>query len=343
MKAWRVVRYGRPTAALSLDEVPVPEPGPGMLRVRVAGCALNLNDVDMCYGRYPTIHPELPFTLGMEVVGEVDAVGAGAERWAGRTVMTTPLGGIHGYAEYALASPDGAFEVPAQLAPGEAAAFFIPFHTAHLALHRRGRLQPGETLLVHAAAGGVGSAALQLGVAAGAHVIATCGGEEKAALCRELGAERVIDYRSEDFAAAVLEATNGRGADVICDLVGGDVTEASWRCIAREGRYLIAGFSGGIAAGERGLPPRPVAKGNFSLVGVMMAWVEAPDGALRDSGFLPFGRDVAEEIQTDLERLLAAGRIRPVVGRRASFERIPEALEDLGARKTVGRTVVDFG
>jgi NADPH2:quinone reductase len=231
------------------------------------------------------------------------------------------------------------FDAPEQLDDVGAAAFLIAFQTAHLLLHRRGRLQAGETMLIHSGAGGVGSAAIQLAVAAGARVIATAGGPEKVRLCRELGATLAIDYRAGDFVQPVLEATGGRGAEVICDLVGGEVALRSFACIAREGRYLIAGFSGGQVHGEAGLPPRAVAKGNFALIGGMMGWRDTNDPNARRAGFNPLPRAVGQEIHDDLLDLLRRGRIRPVVGKVISFGEIPAALEDLEGRRTVGKTV----
>ena len=341
MQAWQVVRYGPPTQALARVELLEPAPpGPGLVRVRVAAVSLNWNDIDMCYGRYPTIQPALPFTLGMDLCGVVDAAGRGLEHWLGRRIVSTGLGGFGALAERSYAPADSLFDAPAALDAAEAAAFFIPFHTMHLALFRRAKLQPGETLLVHSGAGGLGSAALQLGVAAGARVFATAGGPDKLALCKQLGADLAIDYRSDDFVARVLEATDGRGVDVVCDLVGGAVAVPSWRCVAHEGRYLVAGFSSDIAAGEAGLPMRPVAKGNFSLVGVMLAYIDQPSPGLRDAGFSPFSRAVGESVHADLLRRLEAGQIRPVVGRRVGFDAVPEAYAALESRRTLGRSVV---
>jgi NADPH2:quinone reductase len=342
MQAWQVVRYGPPAKALARVDVPaLAEPGPGLVRVRVGAVSLNFNDVDMCYGRYPTIHPALPYTLGMDLCGVVDGAGPGLGAWLGRRIVTTPVGGFGGLAERAYAPADSLFEAPASLDDLEAAAFFIPFHTMHLALFRRAKLTAGETLLVHSGAGGLGSAALQLGVAAGARVFATAGSPEKVAFCEKLGAEVAIDYRKDDFVARVLELTGGRGVDVVCDLVGGPVAIPSWRCVAHEGRYLVAGFSSGIEAGEAGLPMRPVAKGNFSLVGVMLAYLDASIPGLRDAGFSPWPRAVGEEVHADLVRLLAEGRIRPIVGRRAGFDAVPEAYTELEERRTLGRSVID--
>src|SRR6185436_17219474 len=203
MRAWRVHRYGRPSEALDLDEIPEPEPGPGTVRVRSRATVLNYNEVDGCRGRYLTVNPGLPYTLGMEVFGVVDAAGA--------------------HAEAVIASADMAFQAPAALDDAGAAAFFFPFHLAYLGLHERGRLEPGETVLIHAAAGGVGSAAVQLARAAGATVLATAGGPDKVEFVRGLGADLVIDYRADDFVAAVTDATGGIGVDVVFDGVGGEV------------------------------------------------------------------------------------------------------------------------
>jgi NADPH:quinone reductase len=339
MKLWRVHRYGPPTEALVLDDRPELEPGPGQIRIAVGAAALNLNDTDMCRGIYPTINPPLPFALGMEVMGRVDRTAPGLEKWLDRRIVAVPLGGHGGYAEQAVATEDMIFDAPGQLDDIGAAAFLIAFQTAHLLLHRRGRLQAGETVLIHSGAGGVGSAAIQLAAAAGARVIATAGGPEKVRLCRELGAAMAIDYRAGNFVEPVLEATGGRGAEVICDLVGGDVALGSFNCIAREGRYLVAGFSGGQVHGEAGLPPRAIAKGNFAVIGGMMGWRDVNDPRARRAGFNPFPKAVGQEIHDDLLNLLQRGKIRPVVGKVVSFTEIPAALEDLEARRTVGKTV----
>lgn len=343
LKAWQIRRTGPPQEALEQVELPPPPPpGPGLVKVDVSAVSLNFNDIDMCYGRYPTISPELPFTLGMDLCGRVKAAGPGLEAWLGRRVVSTGLGGFGALADEALVTLDSLFEAPESLDDGEAAAFFIPFHTMALALYRRARLAAGQTLLVHAGAGGLGSAAIQLGVAAGATVFATASSPEKLAFCRDLGATHVINYQSEDFVEELLEKTKGRGVDVVCDLVGGAVALPSWRCVAHEGQYLAAGFSGGIESGESGVPLRPVSKGNFSVVGVMMAYQAAaePIPGLRDAGFSPFPRDVGEEIHAHLGQLLDAGKIRPVVGRRVPFHEVPDAYHDLEARRTMGRTVV---
>jgi NADPH:quinone reductase-like Zn-dependent oxidoreductase len=335
-----VVRHGPPPEALALETIPEPVPSPGQLRIRVTSSVCNYNEVDGCYGRYRTIDPPLPYTLGMECVGVVDAVGEGAERWRGRRVMACAAGATGAHAEAAVADPTMCFEAPEALDDHEAAAFFFPFHVAWLALFERGRLAAGETLLVHAGAGGVGSAAVQLGVAHGARVIATAGSDEKRAFCRKLGAAVVVDSRSDDLTTALLEATGGAGVDVACDLVGGAVTVATAAAMARGGRLVMAGFSGGIEAEDQpALTPRTIVFGNFSIGGVMLAYHDGPTkrGAMN---LLP--RALGESIEGELLRWLDAGRIRPIVGRVASWRELPAELERLERRATIGRSVLDW-
>jgi len=343
VRAWRVHRYGPPSEALSLDEVEVPEPGPGELRLRSSAVTLNWNDVDGCHGRYETVKPPLPYVLGMEATGVVEAAGPGAEGWLGRRVMATPPAAFGGYAEQVVAPAAMSFEAPASLSDVEAAAFFFPFHLAGLALHERGRLRAGETLLVHAAAGGIGSAAVQLGVAAGARVFATAGSPDKLRFCRELGAELAIDYREQDFAPAVLDATGGRGVDVVCDLVGGEVGRRSLGCLAYGGRHLVVGFSGGIEEEDAAFTARPLCFGSVSLVGVMLAYHEDPLALKAATGFNLVPRERGDALHAELLRLLEAGAIRPVVGQQAAFEELPAALERMEARRTIGRTVLTLG
>jgi NADPH2:quinone reductase len=248
-----------------------------------------------------------------------------------------------GLAEYALAPVGSVFEAPPGLDDAEAASFLLPFHTTHLALFRRGRLAPGEWLLVHSGASGLGSAAIQLGVAKGARVLATAGGPDKTKLCTELGAELAIDHTREDFATAVLDHTADVGAHVICDLAGGGFVEKSWRCVAREGRYLCVGFADDPQSGFTGRPLRPTCPGNFSIVGVILAYIDNLPSPIRRAGMNPFGRAVGDEVHADLLRLLAEKKIRPVVTRRVALEDAGRALEDHEQRRTTGRTAVLVG
>jgi NADPH2:quinone reductase len=348
VRAWQVTRHGRPTEALELVEVPAPQPGPGEILVRTTASVLNYNEVDGCHGRYLTIDPPLPYTLGMECVGEVVGAGAGAEAWVGRRVTASGRGAIGAHADLVVGPTAMAFEAPDRLTDLEAAAFFYPFHLAHLGLHERGRLVAGETVLVHAAAGGVGSAAVQLAVAAGGRVIATVGSGLKAALAHELGADVVIDYGTEDLVERVLDATGGVGVDLCFDGVGGDVTLQSLACLRRGGRHLIVGFASGIEAEEVPMVSgRVLAFGNFDLVGVILAYVDpAIEPHLHRHAPVPVPRfnpptaDIGERVQAHLVELLDADAIRPVVGGTVPFEDLPRALEDMEARATTGRITV---
>jgi len=341
MRALQVTRNGPPGEVLAVREVDRPVPGDGQVLVEVAAASLNFNDIDRCLGKLVSVPTPPPYTLGMDVCGVVVEAGAGAEQWLGKRIVaitTTALGGI---AEYALADKVSVFDAPDGLDDAEATAFIMPFHTSHLALFRRGRLSPGETLVVHSAASGLGTAGIQLGKAAGARVIAVAGGPDKGALCASLGADLVIDHTKSDFVEAVLEATDDVGADVVYDLTGGDFVERSWRCTARGGRYLAVGFADDDENGMTGRPLRMACIGNIDLVGVMVAWVDEVDPGMRRFGFNPYGRDVADEVHADLLRLVADGSVRPHVGRRVTMEEAGAALDDHRARRSVGRTVVE--
>ncbi|MQA16451.1 MAG: zinc-binding dehydrogenase, partial [Pseudonocardiaceae bacterium] len=216
MRAWQVTRHGEPSDVLELVQLPVPAPGPGQVLVRVAASACNFPDVLLCHGTYQE-RPPLPFTPGLEISGEVVATGQGAGAAAGDRVIGTPALPSGGYAEHVLL--DTWYPWPDGMTPGQAAGLFITYQTGVCALHHRAGLRSGEVLLVHAAAGGVGSAAVQVGKAAGATVIGTAGGGDKCATARTLGADHVVDYRDTDVVAAVKEITGGHGADVVFDPV----------------------------------------------------------------------------------------------------------------------------
>jgi NADPH2:quinone reductase len=202
-------------------------------------------------------------------------------------------------------------------------------------------LRADQTLLVHAGAGGVGSAAVQLGAALGARVLATAGSAAKLDACRAHGAAVAVAY--DDAVDAALEATENRGVDVVCDLVGGETTTRTFPCVARGGRYVLAGFSGGIAAEDAGIVPRPVVFGNFDLCGVMLSYRSDPTASLGATGFNPFSRADGEQVHAHLVELLDTGRIRPVVGRTAPWSDLPRELARMARRETMGRTVLDWG
>jgi NADPH2:quinone reductase len=340
MKALQVSRNGRPSQALEVVDVEVPEPGPGQVRVAVTAGSLNFNDLDRCYGRITTIPMPPPFILGMDVCGVVDAAGDGGEKWIGQRVVAITQMAKGGLAEYALAPIDSVFAAPPELDDAEATSFVIPYHTAHLALFERARLRPGEGLLVISGASGLGTAAIQLGVAAGARVFATAGGPQKTALCRDLGAELVVDHRETNFADAVLDHTADIGAEVVCDLAGGGFVADAWRCTARDGRYLAVGFADDPDNGTAGVALRPTCIGNFSIVGVIGAYMSNVPPIIRRAGFNPYGRDVADAVHAELLEGISKGQLRPVVGNRVQLEAAGEALEAHEARRSLGRTVV---
>ncbi|MEV6968497.1 NADPH:quinone oxidoreductase family protein [Hamadaea sp. NPDC051192] len=324
MKAWQVTRLGEPADALDLVDVPEPQPGPGQLAVRVRASALNFPDVLLCRGHYQ-VRPPLPFTPGVELCGEVIAVGEGVDRQVGERIIGTPSLPTGGLAEVAILDAVDAFPAPESLTDAEAAALHIAYQTGFVALHRRAQLRTGETLLVHAAAGGVGSAAVQLGKAAGARVIAVVGGPAKAEVATRLGADLVIDRREQDFVAVVKEATGGRGADVVYDPVGGDAYAGSARCVAFEGRILVIGFAGGTVPAP---PLNHALIKNYSIVGVHWGLYRQLDPA------------VVTEAHQALLDLAATGVIRPLVSEVLPLEAAVDGLTRLGAGDTVGRVVI---
>lgn len=306
------------------DDVEPPTPGPGQVRLEMAATGLNFFEDLMCRGQYQE-KPPLPLTPGAELCGRVAEVGEGVDLPLGARMIGMAAWPHGGLAEQALATARMLFPIPDSMPDEVGAALFMTYGTSHVALHRRGGLQPGETLLVHAGAGGVGSAAVQLGVAAGARVIATAGGPEKVEVCRKLGAEVAIDYKEEDFVAAVKEATGGRGADVIYDPVGGDVFDRSLRCIAWEGRLLVIGFTSGRI---------PAAPANLVLLkNVAVTGVHFGAYARHDPGIF---RRTHDELVT----LYEAGKIDPLVYKVLPLEDAVTGLTDLAQRRTVGKVVV---
>ena len=322
MKAWRVSGLGEPREVMGLGEVPVPEPDAGQLLVRVLGAAANFPDVLMCRGLYQ-VKPALPFTPGVELCGEVAALGPGTTGFAvGDRVIGASVLPSGGFAELALMDTATTFSAPDGLDDAQAGAFYIGYQTGWFGLHRRAHLQPGETLLVHAAAGGVGSAAVQLGKAAGARVIGVVGGPEKADVARTLGADVVVDRHTEDFVEVVKDVTGGRGADVVYDPVGGDAYQRSTKCIAFEGRILVVGFAGGqiqSAALNHALVK------NYSIVGLHWGLYTTKDPAL------------VRICHDELSKLVADGLAKPLVSERLALDAVADGLQRLAEGTTVGR------
>jgi NADPH2:quinone reductase len=322
MKAWSVTGVGSPNEVMVLGERDAPEPGPGEVQVQVAAAGLGLPDVFMCRGSY-AFSPTLPFTPGQEVVGVVSKLGENSVASIGQRLMgvTSFYVGNGGYAEYCIVSDRTSYPVPKAMGDAEAAAFSIPFHTAWVGLKFRAHMQAGETLVVHGAAGGTGTAAVQLGKALGARVMATVSTPEKGDLCRSLGADEVIDNTREDFVAKVLELTDGRGADVIYDPVGGDTCERSVTCTASQGRILAVGF----ASGRWGAPAtdRMVMR-NCSLLGVFV-------GA--------YNHDQMLTAHHELLQLHAQGLLTAVPETTVGFDAVAEELTRLERREAKGKTV----
>jgi NADPH2:quinone reductase len=325
MRAWRAHELGKAEEVLRLDDVPEPSPGPGEILIEVEAVGLNFPDNLILAGQYQE-KLDLPITPGIELSGRVRAVGVGASTPIGqRVIALRPRAGA--LAEQVVMPEDAAFPVPDSVDPVDAAALFVTYLTGQVGLHHRANLRSGEVLLAHAGAGGVGSAAIQLGKAAGARVIATAGGPEKVEVCRQLGADRAIDYLAEDFVQIVKDETDGRGADVIYDPVGGDVFDKSRRCIAWEGRIVIVGFTGGRIAQA---PTNHILLKNYSVVGVYMG------------EYLKVNPAVLREGHEELLRLYERGAIRPLIGERVPITDVPAALTRLGSRRSVGKLVVQM-
>jgi NADPH2:quinone reductase len=343
MRAWRTHEYGRPTEVLKLDTVPVPAPDAGELRVRVQAIPFNLNDLERINGGNMMVRPELPYSPGMEVMGIVDACGEGTDEWQGRRVVAMPKGANGGFAEYAICPVVSTFDMPESIPLPGAAALYFPFHLAWLGLYDRAELRTGESVLIHAAAGGSGSAAIQLAKRVGARVFATAGTDEKVQLCKDLGADVAINYNDADFAQVVLAETANRGVEVVFDNVGEAVMEKSMQCTAYNGRYLMMGFaSNKVVADEPFIVPRRVMLGNFKLCGVLLAYQQPEMSEMLKAamGWNFASAALGAKIMREIVQLVLDQEIKPVVGRTIDFEDIPAAIEAMADRRTIGRTIV---
>lgn len=329
MKAWRVHTNGEPRDVMRLEDIPEPEPGPGQLLVRVRAANINFPDALLCRGEYQ-VRPPLPFTPGVEICAEVLAAGEGADGQAGAEtgarVIAQPVLPAGGFAERTVVTAASARPAPEALDDAEAAALHIGYQTGWFGLHRRAHLKSGETLLVHAAAGGVGSAAVQLGKAAGARVIGVVGGGAKAETARELGCDVVVDRRTDDLVAAVKEATGGRGADVVYDPVGGDAYAKSVKCVAFEGRIVVVGFASG-AVPTPGLNHALIK--NYSILGLHWGLYNQKDPA------------AVAACHEELSKLAAEGAIRPLISERVPLDGAAEAVQRVFDGVTTGRVVVE--
>ncbi|QOY93315.1 NADPH:quinone oxidoreductase family protein [Massilia sp. UMI-21] len=322
MKAVRCKDWG-PIDSLVIEELPEPVPGAGEVLVDVKAAGVNFPDVLTVQGKYQ-VRPELPFTPGNEFAGKVCAVGDGVSGFApGQPVIGFTRTGA--FAEQAVAPAEALMPIPPGMDFDTAAAITLTYGTSHHAVVDRAALQPGETMLVLGAAGGVGLAAIEIGKAIGARVIAAASSDDKLAVCREHGADVLINYEKEDLREALKAATGGRGPDVIYDPVGGRYSEPALRSIAWRGRHLVVGF----AAGE--IPKLPwnlmLLKG-ASVIGVF------------------WGEFVRKEPKANLAAMrqmlgwMAEGKLKPLVSRRYRLDETAQALNDMAARKVTGKVVI---
>lgn len=316
----RAFHIAGPAAAPALAEIAEPVPGPGEIGVRIAACGLNFADLLMIEGRYQDT-PEAPFTLGMEVAGTVERLGPGVAGPKPGTRVAV-FGGKGGLAEFGCFPAERAVVLPDGMSFVEAAAFQIAYGTSHVALDHKARLQPGETLLVLGAAGGVGLTAVEIGKLMGARVIACARGADKLAVAEQAGADHLIDTETGDIREACRALG---GVDVVYDPVGGDQFKAAMRACRPEGRLLAIGFASGEVPQ---IPANHLLVKNLSVMGLY--W----------GGYLGFRPEVVTD---SLRRLLGwyeAGQLHPHVSHVLPLERAAEALDLLRARRSTGKVVV---
>ena len=309
--------------ALKWTELPTPAPGPGEVLIKIEAASLNFPDLLIVQNKYQ-MKPALPFVPGSEYAGVVEAVGPGVTHLSpGQSVAC--LSGTGGFGTHTLAPAALCMPLPKGFPAVDAAAFIMIYATSWHALVDRAMLKEGETVLVLGAAGGVGTAAIQIAKAMGAKVIAAASTDEKCALCQSLGADATINYSTQDLRDAIKQATGGKGLDVIYDPVGGDFAEAAFRSIAWRGRYLVVGFaSGPIPALPLNLP---LLKG-ASIVGVF--WGE----------FAKREPKANAAMMAQLAGWYAQGRIKPVIDRAMPMAELPAAFARMGSRAVQGKLVL---
>jgi NADPH:quinone reductase len=327
-EAWQVTTFGDPTDALELVELPPAPLGAQDVRIATAANGLNALDVGMCRGTHP-LRPSLPFVLGAEVVGEVTETGAAVTRFApgDRVVAMNPL--AYGNFRRDVVVPEvAAHAVPDGIADAEAAALLVDYQAATIALVRRARVQPGEWVLVTGAAGALGSAVVQIARADGARVVAAAGNEQKRRACTELGAEVVVDSRDGSLAADVRAATGGHGADVVCDVVGGETFARALEAAAFEARVVTMGWASGTMPA---LDAPTLVMRNLGVIG--MSW---------GSSYPHEAPDVVRDVHARIVELVEAGEVRPLVGSVHTHVELPSALEQIRAGATIGKSVATW-
>lgn len=322
MHAWRCHDYGHYRDVLRWEEIARPVATGATCVIRVAAAGVNFPDILNIAGKYQ-VKGTLPYTPGSEAVGIIVESGPDSPYKLGERVTGFSFGG--GFADYMQLAAEFTFPTPASIPDEHAAGFVITYHTSYFALVYRAQLQPGETLLVHGGAGGVGSTAIQLGKALGARVIATAGGPDKVRACLEFGADEAIDYQAVDFAQEVLHRTGGRGADVIYDPVGGETFERSTKCIAFEGRLLVIGFTSGT------IPS--IAANRILLKNIAVVGLNWPNYAL-------YAPHRLREAQNALYKLYADGTIQPRIHRVAPLSDLLLALDDIEHRRVQGKIIL---
>jgi NADPH2:quinone reductase len=323
MKAVLCVEHG-PPEKLVVKDIPMPEPGKGQVRVKVHAAGVNFPDTLIIQNLYQ-FKPALPFSPGGEAAGVVDAVGEGiTDLKVGDRVVAMTGNGC--FAEYVIANRAQVVPIPGDMPFAIASGFTMTYGTSHHALKQRANLQPGETLLVLGAAGGVGLTAVELGKVMGAKVIAAASSDEKLALCRQYGADEVINYATEDLKDRVKALTGGKGVDVVYDPVGDRFAEPAFRSIAWNGRYLVVGFAGGAIPS---LPLNlPLIKG-ASIVGVFWGAFTQAEPALH------------RENMAELLRWYNEGKLKPHVSKHFTLEEGPVAIRWMMDRKATGKIVLD--
>lgn len=322
-RAWRVVRFGEPGDAAELQEMTWDDPSPGQVLIRVRTAGAGFPDLLMTAGHFPLLGAP-PFGLGEEAAGEVVAVPAGSRFSVGDQVagITGFLEGWGGYAEYAYVREGSAIRIPEGMTDEQAGGFPIGFRTAYAGLVERAPVRAGQTLLVLGAAGSSGATALQLGKALGATVIAVAGSPEKLEFCSRLGADHVLNHRTDDLVSRIAQITNGRGVDVIYDPVGGDTAATAVKSLARNGRIAVVGLASGAPVAFDSMD---VMLRNYSVVGVLAVPDEDPE---------------AEAAVWDrLADLAAQGAITTPVGRVHGFDEVPRMIAGQGA-PGAGKSVV---
>jgi NADPH2:quinone reductase len=326
MRAVVCDRLGDPSV-LKVEERPIPEPGPADVLITVGAASVNFPDVLMLSAGYQH-KPELPFVPGMEGAGTIESVGAEVKNWqpGDRVIFGVRPGA---FAEYVRVPAAGnLMRLPSGWSDAEGAAYRVGAQTAYHSLVHRAHLKEREVLLVHGASGGVGLAAVQLGKHLGARVIATGSDDARLAVVREEGADLVVNYRTADFVSVVKAMTDGHGADVIYDPVGGEVLEKSLRAAAYGARLLVVGFTSG--------GPTKIMSNHVLIKGLSILGVRAGETVRRQSPEL--GEDYANE----LPRLAALGVMRPHISHRFPMERAADAFRVLIDRKVVGKAVIEM-